>query len=168
MSAGRVGVVALLKGHHQRIEVKLGGLDTVADSGLASYFCELREELVGHEVAEEAVVYPAVRKLQGGDKIADSCIEEQSEAEGLLAEMEKIQDDLKKLRTHLGQLRIAVLGHAKHEESEVFLLLRSWLPDDELIRLGQGYEKALAAAPTHLHPHAPDTSSKWPRPLPRP
>ncbi|MGA2211562.1 MAG: hemerythrin domain-containing protein [Acidimicrobiales bacterium] len=157
MSERKVGVVELLQSDHQRVEVKLSDLDAMADPSLANYFCELREELVRHEVAEETVVYPAVRQLQGGDKIADSCIEEQSEAEELLADMEKVQDDVSKLRTELGRLRSAVLKHAKHEESEVFPLLKGSLPEEDLVRLGQRYEKALAAAPTHPHPHAPDT-----------
>jgi iron-sulfur cluster repair protein YtfE (RIC family) len=47
-------------------------------------------DLVRHEVAEELVVYPIIRRAPGGEQEAKTRIAEQSEAEELLAEMEKL------------------------------------------------------------------------------
>jgi hemerythrin superfamily protein len=158
MGENSANVVELLKGDHKKIERLLGELDSVEASGLEDYFCNLREELVRHEVAEEVVVYPALRKsAPNGDAIADACMAEQSEAEEELDQMEKVQGDARSLRPKLQKLRTAVLEHAQHEERDAFSLLESSCSREELVQLGQKYEKALSAAPTHPHPHAPDT-----------
>lgn len=58
-------------------------------------------------------------------------------------------------RAQLSALRDDVLAHARHEEEDVFPALNT--SADELKKLGERYEKALAAAPTCAHPHFPDT-----------
>lgn len=151
-------IVDLLAAHHKRIEAVLADLDATSQGDLKDYFCQLREELVRHEVAEEIVVYPVLRQhASNGNEIADACIAEQSEAEQALADMEDVQEDPTALRSGIEQLRSAVLAHAKHEEHDVFPVLASSVSHDELIEMGRRYERALVAAPTHPHPHAPDT-----------
>lgn len=152
------GVVGLLLADHQKAESLLSRIEATPLDGLEGYFCELREELVRHEVAEEMVVYPAFREhVPGGDAIAESCIREQSEAEATLAGLEKQDAATESFRTQLKELRQAVLAHAKHEEADVFPALLSNVDDNELANLGSRYERALKSAPTHPHPHAPDT-----------
>lgn len=124
----------------------------------ASYFCELTNALVRHEVAEEEVLYPEVRKsLPDGDKLAQARIDEQSEAEELLAKMEKAGVDAPGFDAGLEKLRGAVLAHAEKEEETVFKPLGKILDARRRAELGERYEKAKAAAPTHPHPHAPDS-----------
>lgn len=151
-------VVTLILADHKKVESLLGQVDSVSLSGMEDYFCQLREDLVRHEVAEEMVVYPAFREhVPGGDAIAESCIQEQSLAEEKLAVLEKEDAASESFRSQLKELRQAVLEHAKHEESEVLPALGTTLDVSELESLGQRYEKAIKAAPTHPHPHAPDT-----------
>jgi hemerythrin superfamily protein len=157
MAEGTSVVDLLLRDHH-KVEELLGRLDSTSDNALHPYFDELREELVRHEVAEELIVYPAFRKhVDGGDDIADARIAEQAQAEKMLSQMEKQEDDPVVLRGQLAEFRTMVLLHAKHEESDVFPALESDVPQAELTELGNRYEKALSAAPTHPHPNAPDT-----------
>lgn len=151
-------LVAQLLEDHSRVEALFGrfGPDNRAEWG--GLFCELTHMLVRHEVAEEEVVYPQVRKtLEDGDHLADARIAEQSAAEELLAEMERFSPDDHKFRTSLEKLQTAVLTHARNEEQTVFSRLRTAVPVERLAQLGQRYEKAKASAPTHPHPHAPDT-----------
>lgn len=156
--ASEKNIVELLLRDHRKVETMLTKLDTTPDNKLGDYFCGLREELVRHEVAEELIVYPAFRKnVQGGDEIADACIAEQSKAEEKLAQLEKEDTTTVSFRTQLGDLRQAVLMHANHEEREVFPALQQNTSVTDLDQLGERYEKALKAAPTHPHPHAPDT-----------
>ena len=158
MPTGAEDVVAAVKEDHRRVETMFSSLDTVEDSELVGYFCELREELVRHEVAEELVVYPALRRnVPGGDTIADACIREQSEAESSLSRLEKHEDEPVVLRAGLLQLRRDVLAHAEHEEREVLPSLETHTKAKDLQILGDRYRKALESAPTHPHPHAPDT-----------
>jgi hemerythrin superfamily protein len=156
--AEETNVVQLLLRDHKKAESLLAELDSTTDDQLTDYFAQLREVLVRHEVAEELVVYPAFRKnVEGSDAIADSCIAEQSEAEVKLAALEKADTMGSSFRSQLVGLRQAVLAHAKHEESDVFPALERDTDRSELADLGGRYEKALATAPTHPHPHAPDT-----------
>src|SRR5579884_1790824 len=75
-------LVQLLLADHEQAKRLLQAFDTVPASGRDQAFCELTYELVRHEVAEEEVVYPALRRfVDGGDDLADTRIKEQSEAE---------------------------------------------------------------------------------------
>lgn len=151
-------VVALVQADHRKVESVFSRLDSTDDARLVEYFCQLREELVRHEVAEELVVYPAFRRnVPDGDAVADACIAEQAEAEEALARLDKLEDEPVALRAGLLQLRRDVLEHAQHEEREVLPALESHTSAKELRGLGERYAKALASAPTHPHPHAPDT-----------
>jgi hemerythrin superfamily protein len=157
MAEGR-SVIELLLRDHEMAKSLLEELDSKSEDELRDYFCNLREELVRHEVAEELIVYPAFRKhVDGGDAIADACIAEQSKAEETLAALEKEDPAGASFRIQLAELRRAVLSHAKHEETDVFPALESHTQRSELGELGDRYDKALEVAPTHPPPHAPDT-----------
>ena len=150
-------LVELLLQDHREVEVMLGELDSPSvDAG--QLFCRAVHTLVGHEVAEEEVVYPAVRRMvDGGDALADARIAEQQKAEETLYEMERMDATSAEFRTRFQELKKAVLEHAKTEEREVFPKLTAAADVDELKKLGTVYEAAKAMAPTHPHPHAPNT-----------
>lgn len=150
-------VVRLLKEDHRQVEVMLGRFDTIGAAEREDYFCNLTHELVRHEVAEETVVYPAVRKVPGGDQVADARIAEQSDAEELLAKMEKLDPKSAEFASDFATLKAAVLAHATAEEQTAFAMLDADVAPDKRRELGQRYVKAKEAAPTHPHPHAPDT-----------
>lgn len=152
-------IVSLLKRDHEHVAQLFALLESTASGDLEAYFCEVREKLVRHEVVEELIVYPAFRKaVPGGDAIADSCIAEQAKAEEMLAAMEHRDDrGSPSLRGQLVELRQAVLKHAAHEERDVLPALEAHEGHPELAGLGDLYEGALLAAPTHPHPHAPDS-----------
>ncbi|HVC14438.1 MAG TPA: hemerythrin domain-containing protein [Acidimicrobiales bacterium] len=150
-------VVRLLEEDHRLVERRLDELSSADASTRGELFWKLTNDLVRHEVAEEIVVYPALRQLPGGDQVADSRIAEQSEAEEQLAKMEKIDAQSPEFALELATLKSAVLEHAKAEEESAFMMLVGAVPADQRAELGQRYVKAKDAAPTHPHPHAPDT-----------
>jgi hemerythrin superfamily protein len=151
-------LIALLLADHQEAKRLLQGFDSVPASERDSAFCEITHELVRHEVAEEEVVYPALRRfVDGGDDLADMRIKEQSQAEQLLADMEKAGVESPEFPAMFSKLRQEVLAHAEAEEQSVFPELSTNVNADELRHLGKRYELAKKAAPTHPHPHAPDT-----------
>lgn len=151
-------IVDLVLRDHEKAKSLLAGIDVQGTDQLEEYFCSLREELVRHEVAEELVVYPAFRKhVSGADAVATACIAEQSEAEETMASLEDEPADTEAFRARLRELRAAVLEHAQHEERDVLPALSAAIGEAELAELGERYERALRMAPTHPHPHAPDT-----------
>lgn len=151
-------IVQLVKQDHEQVKQLFDRLDTEPDQDLGDLFCELRETVVRHEVAEELTLYPALREdVPGADAIADARIREQSEAEEKLAELEKMDSTTPEFRSQLVQLRGEVLQHAELEEQEVLPPLEQHATEQRLEEIGERYEKAMASAPTHPHPHAPDT-----------
>lgn len=151
------GLVKLLLEDHQEVRDLFDRFKEAGEDEWGALFSTLTNHLVRHEVAEEEILYPEVRRaLPDGDLLADARITEQSEAEKLLAQLEGMGPGHEDFPTCLARLRLAVLDHASQEERHVFPPLAEALEPDRMNQLGQRYEKAKAAAPTHPHPHAPD------------
>jgi hemerythrin superfamily protein len=150
-------VLQLLEEDHHLVEQRLAEISSAGPSMRGALFWKLTNDLVRHEVAEEIVVYPALRRLPGGDAVADARIAEQSAAEEKLAKMEKMDAETPEFLTEFASFKASVLEHAKAEEDSAFMMLRGAVPADQRSELGQRYMKAKDAAPTHPHPHAPDT-----------
>lgn len=150
-------LIRLLEEDHRLVEVRLSELDTAGGASRGELFWKLTNDLVRHEVAEEIVLYPALRRVPGGDQVADARIAEQSEAEELLAKMEKLDAESEEFVRDLAALKAAVLEHAKAEEETAFAMVLGSLGPDDRVELGKRYAKAKEAAPTHPHPHAPDS-----------
>jgi hemerythrin superfamily protein len=151
-------IVQALRQDHSKAEALLGQFESTPPNGREEYFCQLVSTLVQHEVAEELVVYPAIRSdAPHGDAEADARLTEQSEAEEMLAQMEKMDPGGTEFATTFTKLRSAVLEHAKAEEAHIFPLLQTVESDERRMAMGAKYEKAKAKAPTHPHPHSPDT-----------
>jgi hemerythrin superfamily protein len=152
-------VVELLLADHEEAKTLLSRFEDVAPPERTSYFCEVVTDLVRHEVAEEHVVYPIIRQVSPeGKQEAKARIAEQSEAEELLAEMEKLDASSAEFTTKFIALRQAVLDHARSEEATTFPLLKEVEDAESRLALGGRYEYAKAKAPKHPHPHAPHTS----------
>ena len=150
------GLIEILLRDHEQAKLLLESFDSFPISR-DERFCEIVHTLVGHEVAEEEVLYPAVRKyVDGGDDLAEARLHEQGEAETLLHDMEVLDPNSEEFLTSFIKLRADVLRHAEAEEQTVFPGLASAVAPDEQVRLGQRYERAKQAASTHPHPHAPD------------
>lgn len=151
-------VVDLLLEDHREVKASFAAFETADRGKWWEMFQDLVNDLVRHEVAEEEIVFPAAREdLANGDAIVDARIAEQSEAEELLSKMEKGGRDDPDFAARLTQLREAVLAHASAEEKTIFEPMAHTLDNAKLQKLGDRYAKAKSTAPTHPHPHAPDT-----------
>lgn len=152
-------IACLIRDDHQAVEQGLRAVTGAPGSDRPDRddaFRRLTELLVRHEVAEELVVYPALRDADGGGAVADARIAEQAQAESRLAQLEKFRSDTSEFAASFQQLQDSVLEHAQLEEREVLPLL-SALPDDRKAQLARRYEQARSSGPTHPHPSAPDT-----------
>jgi iron-sulfur cluster repair protein YtfE (RIC family) len=150
-------VVSLLTQDHAAVKQRFAEFDDAPVDVRAELFWKLTDQLIRHEVAEEVVVYPILRKLPGGDAIADARVAEESEAEQQLARMEKMDPTTQEFLGAIKDLQAAVLEHATKEEQEAFPILLANEEGAYLIQLGQKYKGAKLAAPNHPHPHAPDS-----------
>jgi hemerythrin superfamily protein len=158
MTETKHDIITELRNDHQQVKRMFARIEQATPARTRDLFWELTNELVRHEVAEEEIVYPEVRKVvPNGERLATARIKEQAKAEELLAKMEKASTDGTHFSTYLQRLQKAVLDHAEKEERLVFAPLGEALGADRRKQLGARYHRAKAAAPTHPHPHAPDT-----------
>jgi hemerythrin superfamily protein len=150
-------VISLLAQDHEAIGERFSELGHAGPDVRGQLFWELMDQLVRHEVAEEVVVYPALRQEPGGAVIAEARTREESEAEQLLARLEKLDPTTEEFRGAIRDLASAVLDHARREEAEVFPLLAANEESGYLALLGQKFKGEKLAAPNHPHPHVPDS-----------
>lgn len=115
-------------------------------------------DLVRHAVAEELYLYPAMREyLDRGDELADHEIEEHSEIEERLKELESLDPREERFRPQLQELIDDVRHHVQDEEQDALPELEQACDHDELVLLGERMQRAKQVAPTRPHPSAPDT-----------
>ena len=151
-------VVDLLLHQHDEVRRLLSSLQQESEQ-LQSDFERLVRLLAVHETAEEEVVYPAVRRaVDGGDDVADARVEEESNAKSVLSELQNLGVDHPDSRAKLGAFKDLVLAHAENEEGEVFPKLRNSHSHDQLVTMGRAVKAAESFAPTHPHPHGPDSA----------
>ena len=155
--AAKPSLIDKLLEDHQEVRQTFARFGTADRTKWGDIFSGLTNDLVRHEVVEEEIVFPEVRKeLPNGDALADARTSEQSEAQELLSEMDKKGAGDKDFAANLARLRSAVLAHAAAEEKTVFAPLV--YPERgavgatrRALRQGQGH------GATHPHPSAPDT-----------
>ncbi|MEU6809986.1 hemerythrin domain-containing protein [Streptomyces sp. NPDC046831] len=115
-------------------------------------------ELVRHSVAEEMHLYPAVRQhVRDGDAIADREIQDHSEAERTMKDLEGCPAEDPRFDELMGRLMRQIREHVTDEEENLFPLLRQATGPEDLERLGEKVRMAKKTAPTRPHPAAPDT-----------
>ena len=149
-------IVESIRRDHAGARTLLDRYDIAEDR--EDWFCHVRQTLVRHEVAEEVAVYPAIRHSGNPLKeVIDSRLGEQRQAEKLLAAMEKMDLDGQEFDKAFIELKAAVLEHAASEESTILPAIDAQKSVEQRRMMGERYERAKAAAPTHPHPHAPNT-----------
>jgi iron-sulfur cluster repair protein YtfE (RIC family) len=148
-------LISLLAQDHEAIGERFFELGHAGPDVRGQLFWELMDQLVRHEAAEEMVVYPALRQEPGGAVIAEARRREESEAEAVLARLEKLDPVTEEFRSAVRDLESAVQGHAQKEETEVFPLLAANEESGYLALLGQKFKGEKLAAPTHPHPPHP-------------
>lgn len=151
-------VVSLLTHDHEVLRHLTTGFEGLGQEQRAERLRDLTVNLVRHEVAEERIVYPAIRTdVLPGDAMASALIGEEKEIEGLLRDLEKLLPESDSFEAILDRVQSQVLGHMRDEELNLFPLLRRLEADVRRWELGARYLRAVRSAPTHPHPHAPDT-----------
>jgi hemerythrin superfamily protein len=114
-------------------------------------------ELVRHSEAEEVAVYPTIREvIENGDQIIEHEIDEHSQAERVMKELDGMSADDPQFGVLMQQLMTAIKEHVAEEENDVFPQFRTKVDADKLEKLGKTVEGLKKIVPTHPHPMAPD------------
>jgi hemerythrin superfamily protein len=155
----RVTATELLRGQHEVVNKMLNQMEELQGSDRQDLFDCLRATLAIHETAEEEIVHPAARKLgDTAEHVVEARLEEEHAAKKMLANLEKIGADADEFDELFAAFRTAVLHHSDAEELEVFTLLETSFDEDHLVEMADAIGVAEMMAPTHPHPHVPDSA----------
>lgn len=153
-----VDVVDFLKSQHREVESLLDQVEKGTGEGQKDAFQCLVRLLAVHETAEEEVVHPLAKQANGGQPIVDSRLSEESEAKEVLAGLEKLDVGSSEFNQKFSSFASDVRSHASHEEQEEFPLITASNEPEQRERLAKMVEMAEKTAPTHPHPHGPDSA----------
>ncbi len=126
----------------QHVAAKKGMTEVSNASGeqRSELFVALAPVLAAHEAAEEAVIYPALRKLGAeGTKVAAERTREEQAADQTLTELKGMDAASAEFGTTFESFMADVLAHAEKEEAEVLPLLKSSCSDDERRAMGDAF-----------------------------
>jgi hemerythrin superfamily protein len=146
-------VVRILLEQHARVRDLFARIQAAPAAERQEPFDELRRLLAVHETSEELVLRP---KAQGDEwkEIANDRNREESEANEVLAGLERMDTATEAFLDKLQQFEKSVDEHAEAEEHEEFPRVLSEMDADERRKLGSRLESVQKMAPTHPHPAA--------------
>jgi hemerythrin superfamily protein len=150
------GIIEALRQDHDEFRQMFAQLETATGEQRRDLFHQLLGELIRHEVSEEEILRP-VSKRDAGEEIANARINEESQAEELLKEMENLDTDSAEFTAKLAMLRQEVENHAQAEETQEFPRVAEKESPERLEQMGKVFEAAKKAAPTRPHPSTPNT-----------
>ncbi len=146
MTASQRDVIEVLTHDHREVERMFAELEAL--HGIETHEARQRRkdltdqvtiELVRHSVAEEADVYPAVKK-KVSESEAEHAKEEHAEAERTMKRLEGLKPDEPEFEAQLALLMHEIREHVAEEESEMFPHMRSVFTEEELVDLGRKVE----------------------------
>jgi hemerythrin superfamily protein len=152
-------VIRILLEQHARIRELFSQVSAARGDQRTQLFHELRALLAVHETAEEMVLRPATRKT-AGEEVADARMQEEAEANQVLAELEKLDLESPDFEQKFAAFEQAVSDHAESEESEEFPAILSGCDQDTRASMGRQLKAAESVAPTYPHPTAAGSTAK--------
>lgn len=152
-------IIDLIERDHRVIRDLLGRFDVTPSDEWAVLFRDLADYLVRHEVAEEEVVFPRVRRaLPSVGSTLDDCEAEERRLEAQLVRMSGMSTLEPEFRDELARLTDDLDAHMARESLVVVPMIRS-LGANEDRKLASAYEVARAVAPSRAEAALPDDSS---------
>jgi hemerythrin superfamily protein len=153
--------ITLLKEDHKRVEQLFKRFEKAGDRAYVekrSIVDRIIEELSVHAVIEEQLFYPVARAtVPETEELALESLEEHHVVKWVLSELERMSPDDERFDAKVTVLMENVRHHVEEEENDFFPMVRDELGRNALSDLGDAMEAARSAAPTHPHPHSPDT-----------
>lgn len=150
-------VVSILTTDHREMMELIDQIERSSDAGQRRDLADtLIAEVMRHAVAEEMYVYPAMEKhIPNGTDEVEHDKEEHDEIVQVMKQLEDTDASEPAFMERVQQLKGKLDHHANDEESDQFPKLRSHIPADNLIDMGEKVQTAKKMAPTRPHPSAP-------------
>jgi len=151
-------VIDIVKDDHKKVDALF---ETMLGSGSEQSKQEALNETVislsEHSVAEEVLLYPAIRKAgNNAPQLVDHALDEHQTAKDLLEKIRKMKPSDSDFPATLKELVEGVRHHVKEEESTILPLLQRIISDEDLVTMGEHFNYAKKVAPPVPHPGAPN------------
>lgn len=139
-----IQIYDLLQNDHDKVKILLDELVSLEESqrDQRHFLVDgIREELIPHSRAEEAVFYNTLRSLDAAKDLANHGYKEHLEIEALLR-MLQVRDkiDIEWRQTAI-KLQRLVIHHTYHEESQFFSAAKQLFTPDEAVMMGEAFEQ---------------------------
>jgi hemerythrin superfamily protein len=152
-------VTTIIENDHREVERLFAVYTGSTPDGKDEVIKQIRLALAPHSVAEEILVYPAVRRAaKEGNEQANHAIDEHQEIKRLLSEVDKMSAGTER-DAKLRELQDAVEHHVQEEEGTLLPRLRARMDADDLERMGDVFSRIKPLLPTHPHPLVPGTAA---------
>jgi hypothetical protein len=139
-------LVELLTEQHARIAHLFGRVQASTGDGRHAAFGDLARLIAVHEVVEEEVVHPLVKRLDPGDPLIGQLLDEERQISDALAYAVRAEASSGRAEMTTA-LREMVRSHARHEEQQEFPRVRDAVPSEELRQMTRAVWIAQEAAP---------------------
>lgn len=135
-------IYELLKEDHAKVKRLLNELVNLDEKSKerSALIVKIRDELIPHARAEEAVFYNALRTYPAAKEVMRHVYKEHIQAEAMLKALQagdKLNVGWKKTAM---KLKEALEHHIKEEEHQVFPVAKRLLTNDEAARIGDAFE----------------------------
>ena len=156
-----MNALTFLKQDHKNVEALFARFEELASGegtkAKGDVVQKIITQLSVHAVAEEQVLYPAVREaLSEETDLVLEALEEHHAVKVMLAEIEKMPPTAERFDAKVKVVIENVRHHVEEEENELFPKIREAMTVQQLEQLGEALEKAKETAPTRPHPFQPD------------
>lgn len=152
-------VIAAILEDHADIKELFGQLEHTSDTqSKAEVFECLVRKLVVHETAEQEIVHPVTKQNEAAESVVEARLEEERKAEAVLDRLEEMDLADPTFDATFRTLRADVERHAEREEKEELPRLEGAQPEERLVKMAKAFRGAQKLAPTHPHPHGPQSA----------
>jgi hemerythrin superfamily protein len=153
--------ITMLKTDHKTVEKLFKQYEKAGDRAFAKkrqLVDRIIEELSMHAAIEEQLFYPVARAtVPGTEDIALESLEEHHIIKWVLSELETMAPEDERFEPKVTVLIENVRHHVQEEEDDFFPKVRDELGRAALNDLAEALAQMKKVAPTHPHPHAPDS-----------
>ncbi|KUI30206.1 hemerythrin domain-containing protein [Mycobacterium sp. GA-2829] len=150
---GPYSVLTRQKRDHIELDRLLHRIDATTGDERQDYLNELCRLVFPHAFAEEAVLWPAIRKMvPGGEPLTLEIEQEHQEINELFTELEKATVDGARHRDLWRRIETLLREDVRDEEDRLLPMLQESVDRRTLIRLGWAWEAVRRTAPTRPHP----------------
>lgn len=133
-----------LKKDHEKVEQLLNRLVAASESGDPEWrtlVTQIRDELIPHARAEEALVYNPIRDTEHGKDVVGHSYLEHAKAETELRALQAFEKVDANWTALAKKLREDILHHVEEEESKVFAAGRMVFSEEEAQNIGAAFEQ---------------------------